>query len=803
MSDLRKEEMLRELRADGVRQQEHLQTLLDKAEQGRTDYGRAQMFMTRWHPVVKSKIKDVVSVRARGTHGSDMVLIRNLDIDRCAFLLMDTALSRCLPAPEGVPVSVMSLAIGRDWELEANVQAAIKEDPLQWQEFEDRKLNTERHRSRKMASRILGSAGQWMTDQQKARLGSIGLAILVDAGILVMPTSVRNVARRVWVKPEYIEEITGFDNRDVSPVWHRQESRMYCPPDPYTDIMDGGYLSPHRKARTPLINIAGIRKDDRERVSAVFTAKNMPEVFSAVNYLQSTAFRIHKPTRDAILRVWASGGGVLGVPTTRFREPPQYPFPPDHKRTEADEETFKNWKRSKAIWHEAHDVWRGNLREVHALLKATRDVDRDIYFPVFSDTRGRLYYRGIPNPQGTDMSKGHLHFSDKRPLGKDGLFWLKVHIANSYGFDKERMYDRAKWTEENWSAIEAALDRPEDRPDAFGDSPWCMFSAAWELREAYRSGDPESYRTGVPVGMDATCSGLQHFSAMLRDEQGGHLVNLTNGLGYGPKQDIYSYVAARTMESLERECLSEPSERRTRAEWWLRKGITRAMAKRPVMTFCYSATARSAGEHIFQCLIEDFAKTGDSWREKGEGFRDCLFLGNLLFEEVKKAFPAAAAAMQWLRELVASVGDSKVVYTSPTGFEVQQDTREQRIVRVMARSRGIDFKMLKDTNRINSRGQKNSVSPNFVHSMDSAHLVKTVNRMAERGNMMAAVHDCFYTHACSVSEMNTMLREEFVKMYSGNALLDLRNAVNPEFTEPPKQGTLDMSKVLESEFFFS
>ena len=53
------------------------------------------------------------------------------------------------------------------------------------------------------------------------------------------------------------------------------------------------------------------------------------------------------------------------------------------------------------------------------------------------DFRGRAYV--IPpylSHLGNDLSRGLLLFATKKPLGKRGLAWLKVHLANVYGKDK-------------------------------------------------------------------------------------------------------------------------------------------------------------------------------------------------------------------------------------------------------------------------------------------------------------------------------------------------------------------------------
>lgn len=61
----------------------------------------------------------------------------------------------------------------------------------------------------------------------------------------------------------------------------------------------------------------------------------------------------------------------------------------------------------------------------------------NLYFPHNLDFRGRVY--PIPphlNHMGADINRGLLEFAEGKALGKDGLFWLKVHVANKIGKDK-------------------------------------------------------------------------------------------------------------------------------------------------------------------------------------------------------------------------------------------------------------------------------------------------------------------------------------------------------------------------------
>ena len=54
-----------------------------------------------------------------------------------------------------------------------------------------------------------------------------------------------------------------------------------------------------------------------------------------------------------------------------------------------------------------------------------------------------------------------------------------------------------------------------------------MLAACMEIRDALASGDPTLYHSHLPVQMDGSCNGLQHYAALSRDAVGGRAVNLT------------------------------------------------------------------------------------------------------------------------------------------------------------------------------------------------------------------------------------------------------------------------------------
>lgn len=110
--------------------------------------------------------------------------------------------------------------------------------------------------------------------------------------------------------------------------------------------------------------------------------------------------------------------------------------------------------------------------------------------------------------------------------------------------------------------------------------------------------------------------------------------------------------------------------------------------------------------------------------------------------------------------------------------------------------------------------QKNAFPPNFVHSLDSSHMMLTAMHCEQAGITFAAVHDCFWTHPCNVEIMNKICREQFVALHSQPILekvaeqfREYYQALPPQkreiFEKIPRTGNLDLNSVLDSVYFFS
>ena len=109
------------------------------------------------------------------------------------------------------------------------------------------------------------------------------------------------------------------------------------------------------------------------------------------------------------------------------------------------------------------------------------------------------------------------------------------------------------------------------------------------------------------------------------------------------------------------------------------------------------------------------------------------------------------------------------------------------------------------SDKMDKSRQANGIAPNFVHSMDAAHLMKTIIKAKDKHDIedFSVVHDSFGTHACDIEQLGMILRETFIEIYSEDVLGKFREEQNCELPALPEYGELDITEVMDSEFFFS
>jgi len=535
---------------------------------------------------------------------------------------------------------------------------------------------------------------------------------------------------------------------------------------------------------------------------------------AAVNRLQDTQWKVNQDVLEIMLAASENDLGWGGLPTPYNAKENLMPIPhPDVDNaflTEEQKSDRKLWRQQSAPHYAEQESRHSKVLALkRVLIEANRFKSYDaIYFSYFCDFRGRIYPKASNlQPQGTDFVKALIHFTEAKPIDtKESEMYFYMHGANCFGhgLDKKTLAEKAAWVNEHHLRIVASANNPYDLNGLWheaNEDPWLFLAFCFEFRDFYNAAHGEQvFYSRLPIAFDGSCNGLQHLSAMLLDEVGGEAVNLTS---QPSKQDIYDTVRVKTVALLESNV--EPL-----AAELLKFGITRKTCKRPVMIVPYAGTQRACRKYI----IEQMEKEGA--REFfGDNLQDAVTLcTSTIWEAINQTIVKGREVMNFLKDsarlLLDKQGGNTITWVTPNGFEVKQKITKSSTVAVKTplgntiKERGyIQNLVFKHTEEPNLRKHGTAIAPNLVHSLDACHLQETVLLMPE-STSFAMIHDSFGCHAADAALLNKTLRGVFVDMYAdGEFLNKLINQLGLEDIEMLTKGNLDLTLVLQDEFFFS
>ena len=574
-------------------------------------------------------------------------------------------------------------------------------------------------------------------------------------------------------------------------------------PKDWVAFNDGGFHTSRMRRAHPFLVKAS--STARERLQQ----HEMPKVYAAINHLQKTAWRVNPAVLDAVLAV-SQYRNVGEIATLKDSAKPQRPeWLAFHEKgadmTPAQDAEFTAWKHAMAAWYTKQKLETSLYMRFFSASKSAefyRDYP-ELYFVWFADSRGRLYplTQGV-SPQGSDLQKGLIQFAHPKKLGSDaGVFWFLVNGANKFGFDAAPLVDRANWHKDKVDMILAAAENPVDNLFwAEADNPVQFLAWCFEFREFWYTPNKHEFASSMPVALDGSCNGLQHYSAMLRDEVGGRATNLTNN---AVRADIYKAVADVAAELMRKSDNKEDEQMRA---LWLAHGLNRKLAKRSVMTTPYGVTKRSAVKYV----IEDYLVGGNAPCFSRDVYYAAANVAmNYIWPAIGEVVIKAREAMDWLRKQGRVLGkrsESGVVFwTSLSGFLASQTYYEQEEHFIRTKLYGhARIKVVTESPKSSDDRHATAMAPNFVHSCDAAHLHITTVAMAEKGVVeLAMIHDDFGCHAADAQLLFDTIRQEFVCMYSnGDPLVSFASEHSISDALPSK-GSLDLNEVLLSEHFFS
>jgi DNA-directed RNA polymerase len=523
---------------------------------------------------------------------------------------------------------------------------------------------------------------------------------------------------------------------------------------------------------------------------SAFRNESTPQVYEGLNAINSTPWAINPTILRLQQQLWSEGGSVVGLPAA---DP--LPLPPKPSDIAENKEARSQWKI------EAHEVYsynakcQGQRAEFLQRLAVAEELaeEPEIYLPHQYDFRTRVY--PIPvhlNHHQDSVGRSLLLFGRRVPVTDDGQRWLKINCANYYGLDKVPFDQRVNWVESHidnlWEIFKNPIDRIEEWTKA--DKPWQYLAAICSLFD-------DDIAERMPVAVDGTCNGLQHYSAAGLDERGGAAVNLTPS---DRPADVYSDVL---------EVVADRVGADARAGHAIAERIfgllARNLVKAPVMTTPYNVTKVGARLQV----AKELAKVGVGRKEL---YPSAKYLSEMVIDSIGDVCGKAIEIMKWIEDCVRAMCKhapyETIRWTTPIGAPVVQPYRNPARHRVRTVLQDVILISDRSDTPVRLGKQVQGGPPNVVHSWDGTHNLSTAIECYDADIDYASVHDEYQAHASNIPQLNVILREQFILLHEQN----LMGALHEEWSsqhpglilpDPVTRGKLDLTAVMDSLYFFS
>lgn len=468
------------------------------------------------------------------------------------------------------------------------------------------------------------------------------------------------------------------------------------------------------------------------------------------------------------------------VPVGKFIPMFEIPLPAKPPDIAECDESRKSYRREAAeVMNQNAAVFRRSCRTRMTMELISRFKDRErFYVPWSFDYRGRVYpIPALLTPQDTDFGKALLRFSEEAPKNDEAGKWLAFQVATTYGLDKSTMEERLQWAADNGDLISRiAVDPLGNRCDwEAAEEPWQFLAACEEYYNCVLTQNRQT--TGLPVAVDATCSGLQILAGLARDESTARLVNVFPG---EKPQDAYLAVA---------------EEARTLLPGRLAALLDRKVTKRTVMTIPYNAKEYSNRQYIKEALKE---------KKVEFSYEDVQKITKAVVASMNKIVPGPMGIMKWVNDQVREAlksGKTELQWTTPSGFVVNQRLMKPNIIRVRLQVLGSCKMNVADgeTDDIDKNRHKAATAPNLIHSLDASLLHIAFQ---EFNNPFTVIHDSVLCRATDMGILNHVVRDAYSRIFARQDYLSQFAAQIDATDPPPVIGDFDPDLVLNSTYFF-
>ena len=568
---------------------------------------------------------------------------------------------------------------------------------------------------------------------------------------------------------------------------------MLIPPVDHTLIASGGYIS--RNLRKPVV----------QRYQNNYFG-NMPKqqkfsepselVLRGINGMQKTEWVVDVKVYEVMKNLFENGTQLANLPPYDFDG---FMYTEEYPKGGTKEDQAKWMQIREECWGNWYKSEQARGRMLVRLALAEDLIAWDYFYHVYTlDFRGRAYTTcELLSPQSSDFDRGLIKFAARKPLNSEGIYWRKVNIANLFDQDKGTFDERVQWVDDNHDMLLRIAQDPYENKEWIDDRK--KKNKSFRRLQAAFDYAMEDNCSDIAVQLDGKCNGNQHWSSIMRDEKIAHLTSVAPD---EKPQDLYQYVADNVTEYC-RVHINENLWFNQFLDYW-ETGINRDVTKRSTMCEAYGLTFYGIQKYI---RLEGHV----DWVPRATRGGAIVELARATQAALDQTLSSSNAGKAYLKEIsdVASDLNQHLCWTTPSGFKVihyYTQIQTRRSIAKLFNSRELHFFVKTDIP--NGKAAKQAISPNYIHSLDAAHMFLVLATLLAHGiTDFCMIHDSYGCHANDVPLMAKTTREEFAGMHRKNQLQffkeDVEKSLGVNLPDVPVQGDFDVDSVLDSQYFFA
>ena len=672
--------------------------------------------------------------------------------------------------------------------------------------------------------------------KQSTYMGGLLLDLIIKSGANIIEKKMVYQKRKSIQYVRYTEQCFKMvlQSRDKLLAEYRKYPIFVLPPLDWMEYNgSGGYYSTEIY-QMPLVKARGSSKKLLERY---FEEGDVGYLYKVVNALQATPWRVNRRVFEVMHHVFdtnmvdpdASPNNpylIGGLPYNGQLEPEDFinihnygeiNMEGDYKGLPVDPKMTRKYFKDLEAQRDIVLSNAGKAVMLNLVLYNAKEYleEPEIFFSYQYDFRGRIYpIQQHLQPQGKGETKALLEFAEPCKIEtEEQLDWFLIHGANCYGYDKDPYSERISKIKAKTEEILAIASDPIGNRLYWKDADEPYLYLAWCFEYSEYLADPDGFRSRIPIALDATCSGIQIYSGLLRDRDGAEAVNVVGDT----RNDIYQRVADKVNDYLRAGDYpksidystadgKEHSDSTQAIADSLKGKVTRKLTKRNTMTQPYSVTTYGMYEQLkaeLQKMVDDNKKF---W--VGETWLTAKFLTGLNDRAIAATVKGAREGQEYLKEVTADVvrRGEWVFYVVPiTKFPVLQKIHKTKLERITTPIGKLNIRHSLDS--LHPQKMVNGIAPNFVHSLDAALLASTVMKLLGDGcTNFHLIHDSYGVPVNQVPNLNKRVREAFIELFETDPLRQWLMQVNPNYEKQVDEvmiNTLDLKDVADSSYIFS